>query len=440
LGTADSAEKAVQESSPSEQKEETDSMSSRWKLALAALALAPAAALGFEAVDTLPFPSTGAFPAYPLERTYPTRIWAQAGLMYDSNAFRLSDSTDAQAVLGESQRDDFVMRYGAGIDYTARVVGRQSVHLGARAEYFDYINYSVLDGAAYGLVGEWLWEFTNDWRGVLGYERSYDPADPGSTQRPVKDVITEDRFYATAIYRFAPNWRATAGADAVRGQRTGDRDDVDTRARSLRLGIDYVTPLANAVGVEWRETRGDAPVTTTGDFFDNEFTETELALLVTYNVGAQLRLAGRLGHTRHTYSELPVEPFDDTTWRGALTWLPEAKLNFVAEASREPRAVLDVDATHVVVTTFGFGPNWAPTAKLVFTVRLARERQQYQSTETSALIARDETRRLLRFGAGWEPVRRIRVGAGLDIGERTANTLGRDYDYYAVMGNVRYDW
>jgi hypothetical protein len=99
-----------------------------------------------------------------------------------------------------------------------------------------------------------------------------------------------------------------------------------------------------------------------------------------------------------------------------------------------------VDATHVVTTRFGFGPNWAPTAKLVFTARLVRERQQYQSTETSALIARDETLRLLRFGAGWEPVRRIRIGAGLDIGERTANTLGRDYDYYAVMGNVRYDW
>jgi hypothetical protein len=416
-------------------------MISRWKFAVAALALAPTAALGFETVDFLPYPSSGAFLAYPNERAYPLRLWAQVGLMYDSNPFRLSDSTDTQAALGESQRDDLVVRYGTGIGYTARVAGRQSVNLEARVEYYDYQNYSVLDNYAYGLTGEWLWEFTNDVRGTLGVRRDYDPADPGATQRPVNDVVTIDRIYATAVYRFAARWRARVGAEAEYGERTGDREDVETRGRTWRLGIDYVTPLANAIGVEWRETRGDAPASIpAGAFLDNEFTEREVALVVTYNPGAQLRLSGRLGHTERTYSELPVEPFEGTTWRAALTWLPEAKLNFVVDAAREPRAVLDVDATHVVETRFGFGPNWAPTAKLVFSARFVRERRQYQSTETTALIQRDETLRVLRFGAGWEPMRRIRIGGGLDFGERTANTLGRDYDYYAVMANARYDW
>jgi hypothetical protein len=415
-------------------------MTSRWKLAVATLAFAPAAALGFDTIDALPYPSTGAFAAYESEAVYPTRIWAQAGLMYDSNPFRLSDSTDTQAVLGDSQRDDFVVRYGVGVGHTARVFGRQRVNLEARVEYFDYVNYDVLDSWAYGLTGDWLWEFTNDVSGVVGFTRDYDPADPGGAQRPVKDVITTDRLYATAIYRFAPTWRARAGVEAAQAERTGDREEAETDGRTVRLGIDYVTPLANAIGVEWRETRGDAPVTGAGEFLNDEFRETEVALLVTYNPGAQLRLAGRLGRTERRYTELPVQAFEGTTWRAAMTWLPEAKLNFVVEAAREPRAVLDVDATHVVVTRGAFGPNWAPTAKLVFTARLVRERHQYQSTETSALIARDETLYLLRFGAGWEPMRRIRVGGGLDIGDRRANIIGRDYDYYAVMGNVRYDW
>jgi hypothetical protein len=417
-------------------------MMARWKFMAAALALAPAAALGFDTIDGLPYPSTGAFPAYPVEPGYPLRLWAQAGLMYDSNVFRLSDSTDTRAALGEPERDDFVMRYGTGIGYTARVAGRQRVNLEARIEYFDYQNYNVLDDYAYGLAGEWLWEFTNDVSGTLGATRDRDPVDPGATQRPVSDVVITDRLYGTAAYRFAANWRARAGVEAAQAERTGDRDEIDARARALRLGIDYVTPLANAIGVEWRETRGDAPVSPLIDptVTDTEFRETEVAVLATYNPGAQMRFSGRLGRTERTYRELPVEPFEGTTWRAALTWLPEAKLNFVVDAAREPRAVLDVDATHVVVSRFAFGPNWAPTAKLVFSARYVRERQQYQSTETSALIPRDETLRLLRFGAGWEPMRRIRLGAGLDLGERTANTLGRDYDYYAVMANARYDW
>ena len=71
-----------------------------------------------------------------------------------------------QAALGDSQRDDFVMRYGVGIGHTARVYGRQRVNLEARAEYYDYLHYNVLDNYAYGLTGEWLWEFTNDWSGT----------------------------------------------------------------------------------------------------------------------------------------------------------------------------------------------------------------------------------------------------------------------------------
>jgi hypothetical protein len=43
-------------------------MASRWLRTawlLALTALAPAAALAFETVDTIPWPSSGAFPAYP---------------------------------------------------------------------------------------------------------------------------------------------------------------------------------------------------------------------------------------------------------------------------------------------------------------------------------------------------------------------------------------
>ena len=45
----------------------------------------PACALGFEAVDVLQPASSGIYPAYPSEPFPPYTVWAQAGLMYDSN-------------------------------------------------------------------------------------------------------------------------------------------------------------------------------------------------------------------------------------------------------------------------------------------------------------------------------------------------------------------
>jgi hypothetical protein len=419
-------------------------MISRWMRAAGALALAPAVALAFEAVDTIPYPSRGAFPeAYDRDPVYPTRLSAEVGLMYDSNPFRLADGADTVALLGEPERSDAIMRYGVDLRHIARVFGRQSFRIHARGEYNDYLRYNALDHFAYVLTGEWLWEVTNNFSGTLGWDRSHRLADPGDAQLLIKDKITFDRLYATGAYRVTPDWRVRAGAERDNGKRTGDRPEVNTDATTVRAGIDYVTPLANAFGVEARRTEGDAPerasIDPTGQL-SNEFTEHELSLVLTYNLGAQLFVGGRLGRTERSYKELPVQEFHGTTGRGRVGWRPAPKILLLLEAYKEPRAVLDVDASHVVRRGVRFGPSWAPTMKLVFSAQLVNERQQFQSTAATALAARDDTLRLWRFGAGWEPLRHFTVGAGLEYGERTSNLLGVDYEYGAVMANVRYDW
>src|SRR5262245_32277272 len=89
------------------------SMTRRIRSALSLLPAAPATALAFEAVDTIPYPGgpvfapstsapsttgtsaagpTSGFPAYPSdEAARPTNFWAEAGIMYDDNPFRLPD-------------------------------------------------------------------------------------------------------------------------------------------------------------------------------------------------------------------------------------------------------------------------------------------------------------------------------------------------------------
>jgi hypothetical protein len=402
------------------------------------LALAPAAALAFEAVDTIPYPSRGAFAeAYGRDPTYPTTLWAQAGLMFDSNPFRLNDATNAQAALGKPERSDAVLRYGAGVGHVARVAGRQGVRLGARGEYFDYLRYDTLDHFAYGLLGEWLWEVTNDLSGTVGYGRTFDIGDPAQVQRAIKDEITTDRFYADAAYRFAASWRLRGAAVQGRAKRTGDRPGTDTDSTTLRAGIDYVTPLANAIGVEARRTEGSTP---TEAFPNNDFTEDEVAAVLAYNLGAQLAVAGRLGHTTRDNSDPLAQDFDGNTGRASVTWRPGTKTALVLEAYREPRAILEVDATHVDVRGVRFGPSWAPLLKLVFSAQLVSERRRFQSAVDTGFPLRDETLRVLRFAAGWEPLRHFTLGGGVEYGERTSNTLGRDFDYAAVMANLRYDW
>src|SRR5688572_12761295 len=60
------------------------SMSRRMRSALSLLLVAPATAVAFDSVDLLPFPSTGAFPAYTADDLRPLSGFAEIGLQYDS--------------------------------------------------------------------------------------------------------------------------------------------------------------------------------------------------------------------------------------------------------------------------------------------------------------------------------------------------------------------
>jgi hypothetical protein len=420
-------------------------MSLRWIRAIALAALAPAAALAFETIETIPYPSRGGFPdAYDRDPAYPVNLWAQAGLMFDSNPFRLNDDANTRAVLGKDERWDTVMRVGVGADYFQTIYSRQAIRLTARGDYYDYLRYDTFDNFSYGIGAEWLWELTSDLTGTVGYGRTQGLGDPAEVQAPVKDEVTTNRSYAEAAYRLGPSVRLRGGAENEHGQREGDRPTVSSDVTTFRGGIDYVTGLRNSIGVEARRSEGSDPlgedVDPTLQFANNRYQEREYAVVATYNLGTQITFGGRLGRTWRRYSEAPIEDFDGTTGSASIGWRPEPKLNFVFEAYREPRPIIEVDATFVDVRGVRFGPSWGPTLKLVFGANFIHERRLFNQLVGGAFAPRDETVRIWSFFAGWEPQRHFRIGAGVDWGERESNTLGRDYDYVAVMANLRYDW
>ena len=364
--------------------------------------------------------------------------------MFDSNPFRLNEGANTQALLGKPEKSDAVMRYGIGGGHVQRIFGRQSIRLSARGEYFDYLRYDTLDNFAYGVGADWLFEVTNDLSGTVGYTHAQGLGDPSEVQRPIKDEITTRSLYANAIYRLGPSFRLRGGLQADKGKRSGDRPTLDSHTNTVRAGIDYVTGLGNSIGLEARRADGTAPLSEvldpTGQFADNEFNEKELSVVLVYNLGTQLSVAGRVGRTHRDYTQPVAEDFDDTTYRATVSWRPAPKLSLNFDAYHEPRPVLEIDATHVDVRGVRFGPAWAPTFKLVFSAQFVNERRISQASTDGSLPDRDDSVRFWRFAAGWEPRRHFTVGAGFDFGERESNTLGRDYDYRAVMANLRYDW
>lgn len=407
-------------------------------LPLFALAAAlPGAAAAFDAVDTQIYPSSGFFPAYPASGTaaLPFQLWGQAGIMSDNNIFRRSANEESEQIA----------RFGAGVRNDIRVYGRQTIRLQAEANAYVYNNFSDLDHVAYGLLGEWRWELGNDLSGTVGYTRRKFQADLAEVARGVRDLITDNRFYANGQWRLGPSVRLRAGADYAVIERPL-RTIAELRTAGATFGADYVSGLNNTLGVEARVAHGDAPVpeTVAGvGLVNNSSNFSEVAAVAAYNAGAQLRFSGRVGRSRITYSDLPSRDFSGGSARGRVEWLPGTKTVLSFEAYHEPRTIIDVAATHALVKGAALGANWAPTAKLTFSTRLLHENRDFEGDPATAApggVVRKDTLRAWRLGSGWEVTRHVNIGVALDRGVRDSSALARDYQFTAVMANVRYNY
>lgn len=411
-------------------------MISRWIRAVGLLALAPAAAFAFETVDELPYPAEGAFPAWPAEPRRPWRLFAYGGLMQDSNVFR-RDSDEIS---------DLVGRVGIGAAGAARIVGRQVLRGDGFVEYHDYQDSSQLDHTAYRLRGHWVWQIGNQIDGAAGYERERRLADLGEFQIESRDMVTEERLFVDGGYQFAARWRLFGLAEQRRTKR--QTDDFAALDENTVVGrITHLSGLGNELGVEARFTRGEADIEETipgtTQLVSNDFDEREIAVVLAYALTGQVRAGGRIGYTERKYDEISGRDFSDTTYRGSLTWATTPKLILSFEAFHVPASIVEANSSHLIRTGTSFGASWAATYKLVFSVRLINEDRESQGEAADVVLGtpvRDETLRTWRFGVGWEPQRGWQLGAGFDVGERSSNELGRDYDYTAFMLNVRWTY
>lgn len=392
-------------------------------------------AQAFDAVDALTPSSSGRYPAYTGAGVPLSEFWVQGGGMVDSNILRRSSTPQTEQVL----------RLGAGGRKDTYVYGRQMLRLEGRVDDYLFNHFRQLDNFSYGGNAAWHWELGNDLSGVLGVSQRRFQRDLAQIQAPVRTLITETRYVAHGAYQLGPSVRLTAGADLVEL-----RDPLLTIGRVQVAdgfgGIEYVTPLGNTFGAEYRRAHGDAPVSdrfdTAGVLAGNAFEEHTVSLTTGY-VNPFIRLRGRVGKTKRTYSELPAFDFQGTTWRVAADWQVTTKTALGFETYYEPRSVIAAGVSDVVVRGVAFGPGWAPTAKLNFSARFMRERQDYHGgsftfTVPGATAPDLEIVRLVRLGAYWEYTRQIHWQFAIDHGERESNVLGRDYRYNAFVANVRY--
>jgi len=414
-------------------------------IAIIALACTPSVSPAFQAIEEIQWPESGRFPAYPAEpdETRNVRFNVFTGVLRDSNLFRLSDSTAARPILGTTDKSDTIARFGAGLKGDVPV-DRQRILFEAQIEHRDFNNFGFLDHDAYRLGATWKWAASPQWSGDLGVGKRRFLASLAELQAPIKDLITEDRAFASAGYRFAPRWRARGALEAYNWEHSDPgQAALDNRTDAATIGLDYVTPGNNSVGGQFKYSEGDYPnrQVVPGGTVDNNFKEYETSAVAHWTVTDRSALDGRLGYTSRRHDQVPQRNFDGVTGKLAYDWFAAARTILNFSVWREIRSIEDASASYVLSEGWGVGPSWAPISKLVFQAKYVREDRDYRGDPGFALTGtppREDTFRGLNFAAGYSPRRNIELGIAIETGDRSSNTAGRDYDYNAVSANARF--
>ena len=413
----------------------------------AAACFSPAVTNAFDAVDEILWPYRGTFPAYPAEPPDGKTVHFSAftGLMHDDNLVRLSDSTDAQTVLGTSARSDNIWRYGASLDANIPI-SRQNILVNARIEQRDYNRFDALDHTAYKVGAGWNWTVGNDWSGDVGYLRDHYLSSLADIQRQVKDMIDLDNFYANVGYRIDARWRVRGGLDFRRYDHSdSSQTALDNRTSSFVVGADYLTPSNNSIGAQFRYTKGNYPnqqavaVGAGSVPVDNEYKEYETSAVARWIVTGKSTFTGRAGYTKREHEQVSQRDFSGFTGRLGYDWFVANKTLLNFQLYREIGSYVDTQASYVVNQGGSFGPAWAPTEKLIFQGRLVYEKRDYKGDPgfVASGTSREDTFRGLRLSGGWAPRRNVEIVISADYGDRSSNVVGRDYDFTSVLANAR---
>jgi len=220
--------------------------------------LAPlAAAQSMPTTEEIIWPETGTFAAYPAERL-DGRIWrpfVYGALHWDDNIFRLSSSANTQAILGTSDRSDMVRRLGAGIRADIPI-SLQRVVLEASIEDNHFDTFDRLDYVGHRLTGIWRWQVGRQLSGDAGGTTRKVLGGYGDLATGTRNLVTENRGFASAGYMVTPRWRVRGAVDASDVEHSDPaRAVLETRTASTTLGVDYMTPGASSVGGHSSGTR-----------------------------------------------------------------------------------------------------------------------------------------------------------------------------------------
>jgi exopolysaccharide biosynthesis operon protein EpsL len=372
-------------------------------------------------------------------------INGNAGVMYDSNLYRLSDSlpeSDVQQIThGHTEKDDTVFTVGAGVNADVPY-SLQRFQANLRVTDYRYSRNTNLDyvGGAGGAT--WLWQVGQDWNGDVGatFNRSLQSFTYAVTTQ--RDVINTISYFADPKYRIAPNWEVNGGASytTVRNELASVNGN-DTDTATFYGGTRYITPSGSSVGLRAQTSNVRFPnvIFVQGSLFDNAYRENRLATDYDWTFSGASKIDGSWGYNERRHDNLPQRDFSG--WTGSLgwTWTPSGKSSIRTYIARDVGGVEDLAVTYARTYTFFIKPTYQLTDKVALNGTLEHQDLRFLGNPDfgieTASTGRHDRINLIGAGAKYQATRVLTFNLNYSWSHRLSNVQFGDFNDQTISLN-----
>lgn len=354
---------------------------------------------------------------------------AGVSAQHDSNVFLLSDTANAQAVIGTPSRSDTAVITTVGV-LLNKPYSLQRFELDIHADHHRYKQFSSLDFTALNYAAAWRWSLTPALHGNLTtnqrefVDTSADVQNLGQVNRR-----TERASLFDAEYEIDGAFRVLGGFF----QRTLRNSqpltfEGDSSVKGAEAGVRYVFPSSTSLAYRFKKGSGDYPDRVASSFFASSFKDTEHEVRLDWPLTGKTAIQARLSHVDRAHQDLAARDFSGMTGELNAIWEATGKTRVTLGLSRELGSYQTGNASYYQGYRFFIAPTWKPTEKTAVRLRYDHGVRDYKGALPGfAATNRQDTLDQASLAFEWQVIRAVKVSVSVQQDRRKSTETGLDY-------------
>jgi exopolysaccharide biosynthesis operon protein EpsL len=384
-----------------------------------------------------------AMAADPTEKMVPNdtlSFAAGAGIRFEDNLFRLSDSVNTNSLSGKPDKSDWLYTANAGIKID-KPYAQQRFQFNAMATQNSFQNNSFLNYTGFDYRAAWLWSLTPNITGVL-------LANQEQTLTNFADFRTfKDRSIQTTQVRIfnvdgfiGGGWHLLGGVMEVNSRNSQNFTAVgDYVQDGGELGVKYVARSESWISLVQRESHGEYrgrvldPVAQLDTGFDQSETEAKF----NWRLTGKSTIDAKLGYVDRQHDHFSQRDYDGMVGKVEYQWATTDKLQINTSLGRNLFSFQEAGNSYYVADTLSIGPVWKVSDKTAIRLRYDYSKRDYRGAIVPVSNLRQDDVQSFVLGAEWRPRQTILVNATLQRDTRSSNFNNFDYDANAIGINAQ---